>query len=49
VKPNEPGEYPVRLTSMLPAQDGTMRGAQMFIRVSDPNAPAEETTASDAQ
>ena len=49
VKPNEPGEYPVRLTSMLPAQDGTMRGAQMFIRVSDPNAPAEATTASDAQ
>jgi hypothetical protein len=49
VKPNEPGEYPVRLTSMLPAKDGTMRGAQMFIRVSDPDAPAEETTASDAQ
>jgi hypothetical protein len=49
VKPNEPGEYPVRLTSMLPAKDGTMRGAQMFIRVSAPDATAEETTASDAQ
>jgi hypothetical protein len=52
VKPNEPGEYPVRLTSMLPAQDGTMRGAQIFIRVSDPDAPNEntdETSASDAQ
>lgn len=49
VKPNEPGEYPVRLTSMLPAQDGTMRGAQMFIRVSDPDATTKATTASDVQ
>jgi hypothetical protein len=50
VKPNEPGEYPVRLTSMLPAQDGTMRGAQVFIRVSDPNDPsADPTTSADAQ
>jgi len=50
VKPNEPGEYPVRLTSMLPAKDGTMRGAQIFIRVSDPDAPnPEETTSSDVQ
>jgi hypothetical protein len=51
VKPNQPGEYPVRLTSMLPANDGTMRGAQIFIRVSDPNAPqttVDDTTA-DAQ
>lgn len=46
VKPNEPGEYPVRLTSMLPAQDGTMRGAQIFIRVSDPDQPGEEETTS---
>jgi hypothetical protein len=49
VKPNEPGEYPVRLTSMLPARDGTMRGAQIFIRVSDPDATPEETTSSDTQ
>ena len=50
VKPNEPGEYPVRLTSMLPAKDGTMRGAQMFIRVSDPAAAtADEATAADTQ
>jgi hypothetical protein len=52
VKPNEPGEYPVRLTSMLPAKDGTMRGAQVFIRVSDPdqtNATADQTTSSDIQ
>jgi hypothetical protein len=41
VKPNEPGEYPIRLTSMLPASDGTMRGAQMFIRVRDPNQPSD--------
>jgi hypothetical protein len=50
VRPNEPGEYPVRLTSMLPAQDGTTRGAQMFIRVSDPDAPNnDETTSADVQ
>jgi len=52
VRPNEPGEYPMRLTSMLPARDGTMRGAQIFIRVSDPDAPNEtekETISSDAQ
>jgi hypothetical protein len=49
MKPVEAGEYTVRLTSMLPAQDGTMRGAQIFIRVSDPDAPAQETTPSDTQ
>lgn len=49
VKPSEPGEYPVRLTSMLPAKDGTMRGAQIFIRVSDPNAPPEQTSPTDAR
>lgn len=49
VKPNEPGEYPLRLTSMLPARDGTMRGAQIFIRVIDPDRPdaPAPTTASD--
>jgi hypothetical protein len=50
VRPNEPGEYPVRLTSMLPAKDGTIRGAQIFIRVSDPGAPnAAETTSAEVQ
>lgn len=34
LQPTEGGEYPVRLTSMLPARDGTMRGAQVYIRVS---------------
>jgi hypothetical protein len=50
VRPNEPGEYPLRLTSMLPAKDGTIRGAQIFIRVSDPDAPApapDETTSAE--
>jgi hypothetical protein len=46
VLPKAAGEYPLRLTSMLPARDGTMRGAQVFIRVSDPEE-ATEATASD--
>lgn len=45
MKPSEPGEYQVRLTSMLPAKDGTIRGAQIFIRVSNPDAPPEQTSA----
>jgi hypothetical protein len=49
VKPNEPGEYPVRLTSMLPAKDGTIRGAQIFIRVSDPASNAEQKTSAEVQ
>jgi hypothetical protein len=45
LRPIEAGEYPVRLTSLLPAPDGSMRGAQVFVRVS---APAENAqTASD--
>jgi hypothetical protein len=31
--PREPGEFPVRVTSLVPAADGTMRGAQFFLRV----------------
>lgn len=37
LQPTEPGEYPVRLTSMLPARDGTTRGSQVYLRVSAPN------------
>lgn len=37
LQPSVPGEYPVRLTSMLPARDGTTRGAQVYLRVSDSN------------
>lgn len=33
--PREPGEYPVRVTSLVPAPDGTMRGAQFFLRVTE--------------
>ncbi len=33
LQPSAAGEYPVRLTSMLPASDGTTRGAQMYLRV----------------
>lgn len=35
VKAIRDGEYPIRFTSLLPAADGTMRGAQIFVRVSD--------------
>ena len=45
LQPNEAGEYPVRLTSMLPARDGTTRGAQVFIRVIDPNKTDNATAA----
>jgi len=37
LQPTAAGEYPVRLTSMLPARDGTTRGAQVYLRVSDPD------------
>jgi hypothetical protein len=33
--PEAPGEYPVRVTSLVPAPDGTMRGAQFFLRVTE--------------
>jgi len=36
VSPAEPGEFPIRLTSLLPATDGTMRGAQLFLRAGGP-------------
>lgn len=35
VRPTIPGEFPLRFTSLLPAADGTARGAQIFIRVRD--------------
>jgi hypothetical protein len=34
MRPAHPGEYPVRLTSKLPARDGSVRGAQIFLRAS---------------
>jgi hypothetical protein len=35
--PSSPGEYPVRFNSLLPARDGTTRGAQIFLRVQGEN------------
>ena len=40
VAPTVAGEYPMRFTSLLPAKDGTMRGAQIFVRVAAPVTPA---------
>lgn len=33
--PTVAGEYPIRFTSLVPAADGSMRGAQIFVRVRD--------------
>jgi hypothetical protein len=33
MRPARPAEYPIRLTSKLPAPDDTKRGAQIFLRV----------------
>lgn len=42
-RPTEGGEYPVRLTSLLPARDGTTRGAQIYLRVAEaPRTSAPE-------
>lgn len=46
LQPTEAGEYHIRLTSMLPARDGTMRGAQVYIRVNDGDK-TNNTTATD--
>jgi hypothetical protein len=35
VKGVSAGEYPLRFSSLLPAKDGTSRGAQVFVRVRD--------------
>jgi hypothetical protein len=39
ITPSASGEYPIRFSSLLPANDGTTRGAQIFVRVSDANTP----------
>jgi len=33
MRPARPAEYPIRLTSKIPAPDDTKRGAQLFLRV----------------
>ena len=45
LQPTEAGEYPVRLTSMLPANDGSTRGAQVYLRVREPNKTNDPTAA----
>ena len=35
VKGMSAGEFPIRFASMLPAKDGTTRGAQVFLRIRD--------------
>ena len=42
MRPNAPGEYPIRFSSLLPAADGSTRGAQVFVRVENAAAPAAE-------
>jgi hypothetical protein len=34
MQPARSGEYPIRFTSEVPAADGTLRGAQIFLRAS---------------
>jgi hypothetical protein len=44
LKPSQPGEYPVRLTSLLPAPDGSTRGAQIFLRVAPSESDSQVAT-----
>lgn len=44
MRPVLAGEYPVRFSSLLPAADGSTRGAQIYLRVSDDRVPGESTT-----
>jgi hypothetical protein len=46
VTPGDAGEYPIRFASLLPARDGTTRGAQIFLRVgkSDTRTKSEVTS-----
>jgi len=39
ITPSASGEYPIRFSSLLPANDGTTRGAQIFVRVSNASTP----------
>jgi hypothetical protein len=44
VRPAAAGEYPVRFSSLLPAPDGTMRGAQVFVRAQDRQSSSRKRT-----
>ena len=39
MQPDAAGEYPVRFASLLPAADGSTRGAQIFVRVTERDSP----------
>ncbi|HEX7115708.1 MAG TPA: hypothetical protein VF193_11310 [Steroidobacter sp.] len=41
MRPSRIGEYPLRFTSLMPAPDGTTRGAQLFIRVKGLSSASE--------
>lgn len=43
LRPASAGEYPLRFSSLLPAADGTMRGAQVFVRARDRQPPRKRT------
>jgi hypothetical protein len=43
ITPSAAGEYPIRFASLLPANDGTTRGAQIFVRVGDTNTSTSQT------
>jgi hypothetical protein len=47
VHPDAAGEYPIRFTSLLPASDGSTRGAQIFVRVQAPVTPGSNEHARD--
>lgn len=46
-RPAVSGEYPIRFTSLLPASDGSSRGAQIFLRVRDDPQQTPEAISSD--
>jgi hypothetical protein len=41
MRPSRVGEYRLRFTSLMPAPDGTIRGAQLFIRVKGLSSSSE--------
>jgi hypothetical protein len=49
VRPRDAGEYPIRFNSLLPAPDGTMRGAQIFVRARQPLENEPEPPAQSAR
>lgn len=46
-QPTSAGEFPVRLTSLFAARDGTTRGAQIFLRVQGAAPETERTKATE--